>query len=102
MFSRILQSSGLNVYCHPDVLSAALNFDGGGAHLSPLSSSLSHQATLRITPLGSFRVRKWWVERRREEQSTLWGKPNAVVVSLMVTESLRFNKWSEEMGMFEG
>lgn len=36
MFSRILQSSGLNVYCHPDVLSAALNFDGGGTPFSTL------------------------------------------------------------------
>lgn len=29
VFSKILQSSGQNVYCQPDVLSAALNFDWG-------------------------------------------------------------------------
>lgn len=81
VFSRTLQTSGQNVYCHTEGLSAALNFDWENKTkkqkkkcLSLLPSPLSHQAMLGIALLGSFQVRNWWAEQRREEERTPPGK----------------------------
>lgn len=104
VFSRTLQTSGQNIYCCTEVLSAALNFDWEKQkkkqkHAFLYSPLLCH---IRLCwELLPWEVSKWGIggrsrgERKRKVPGESW---DAVVVSLTLSE---IQSVVEEIGMLE-